>query len=136
MSEFIKENLISIIALVISILSFFKDNIKDIIKFCKNKKINNSAIITISYINEKLIISNKGKSNANNIKIYVDNEDIKNNGLFSVFARDMNFSLLTPNNSFGIQHIKYMGMKRSLEIRVTWEDNNSKNNMIEDIINL
>ena len=48
----------------------------------------------------------------------------------------MNFSLLTPGNSFGIKHIKHMGMKRNFNIKVTWEDNNSKNNFVEDVINV
>lgn len=136
MWDFIKDNWIALVALIISIISFFKDNIKDIIKACQNKKINNSAVISVSYINEKLIISNKGKSNAMNIHIYIDNEDITESGLFAPFARDMNFSLLTPGNSFGIKHIKYMGMKRNFNIKVTWEDNNSKNNFAEDVINV
>lgn len=136
MWEFIKENWIALVALLISIICFFKDNIKDIIKAYQNKKVNNSAFISISYINEKLIISNRGKSNAKNINIYVDNDDITKHSLFSVFAKDMNFSLLTPGNSFGIKHIKYMGMKTNFNIKVTWEDNNSKNNIIEDVINI
>ena len=136
MWDFIKDNLISLIALVISIVGFFKDNIKDIISVCKNKKINNSAVITISYINEKLIISNKGKSNAKNIQIYVDDEDITKSSLFSPFAREMDFSLLTPGNSFGIKHIKHMGMKRNFNIKVKWTDNHSENNNFEDVINL
>lgn len=136
MWDFIKDNFISLIALVISIVGFFKDNIKDIISVCKNKKINNSAVITISYINEKLIISNKGKSNARNIQIYVDDEDITKSSLFSPFAREMDFSLLTPGNSFGIKHIKHMGMKRNFNIKVKWKDNHSENNNFEDVINL
>ena len=136
MWDFIKENWIALVALLISIIGFFKDNIKDIISMCKNKKINNSAVIAISYINEKLIISNKGKANARDIKIYVDNEEIIKNSLFSPFARDMDFSLLTAGNSFGIKHIKYMGMKRNFNIKVKWKDNNSDTNSFEDIINL
>ena len=75
MWDFIKDNSISFIASIISIIGFFKDNIRDIINAFKNKKINNSAVITVSYINEKLIISNKGKSNATDIEIYIDEED-------------------------------------------------------------
>ena len=111
-------------------------NIRDIINAFKNKKINNSAVITVSYINEKLIISNKGKSNATDIEIYIDEEDITKSGLFAPFARDMDFSLLTPGNSFGIKHIKYIGMKRNFNIKVKWKDNNSKNNYVQDLINL
>ena len=136
MWDFIKENCISLVALIISLISFFKDNIKEIITASKNKKINNSAVITVSYINEKLIISNKGKSNAENIRIFIDDEDITKNSIFGVFAKNMNFSLLSPNNSFGIKHIKSFGMKNSFNIKVIWEDNNSKNNSVEDIINL
>lgn len=136
MWDFIKDNSISFIALIISIIGFFKDNIRDIISAFKNKKINNSAVITVSYINEKLIISNKGKSNATDIEIYIDEEDITKSGLFAPFARDMDFSLLTPGNSFGIKHIKYIGMKRNFNIKVKWKDNNSKNNYVQDLINL
>ena len=42
MWDFIKDNSISFIALIISIIGFFKDNIRDIINAFKNKKINNS----------------------------------------------------------------------------------------------
>ena len=136
MWDFIKDNWIALVALIISIIGFFKDNIKDIIKVYQNKKVNNSAVISVSYINEKLIISNKGKSNAMNIHIYIDTEDITESGLFAPFARDMNFSLLTPGNSFENKHIKHIGMKRNFNIKVTWEDNNSKNNFIEDVINI
>ena len=108
MWDLIKNNWIALVALIISIIGFFKDNIKDIIKVCKNKKIH----------------------------IYIDNENITESGLFAPFARDMNFSLLTPGNSFGIKHIKHMGMKRNFNIKVTWEDNNSKNNFVEDVINV
>ena len=54
MWDFIKENWMSLIALIISIIGFFKDNIKDIIQHFKTKKETKSAKITISYINEKL----------------------------------------------------------------------------------
>ncbi len=39
MWDFIKDNSISFIALIISIIGFFKDNIRDIINAFKNKKI-------------------------------------------------------------------------------------------------
>ena len=38
MWDFIKENWMSLIALIISIIGFFKDNIKDIIQHFKTKK--------------------------------------------------------------------------------------------------
>lgn len=136
MWSFIKENWISLIALIISIIGFFKENIKDILIHKKNKKEEKSAKITISYINNKLIISNKGKSNAKNVKIYIDNIEIEHSNAFSTFAKNMNFSILTPNNSFGIKSIISLGNKRNFNIKVEWEDDNSKNNCIEDVINI
>lgn len=136
MWSFIKDNWISLIALIISVIGFFKENIKDILIHKKNKKEEKSAKITISYINNKLIISNKGKSNAKNVKIYVDNIEIEHSNTFSAFAKDMDFSILTPNNSFGIKSITSLGSKRNFNIKVKWEDDNSKNNCVEDVINI
>lgn len=136
MWNFIKENWMSLIALVISIVGFFKDNIKDIIIHNKNKKEDRSAKLTVSFINEKLIISNKGKSNARNIKIYVDDDEIQKTSTFGAYAQNMDFSLLTTNNSVGIKSIVHMDTKRNFRIKLIWEDDNSKNNVIEDIINL
>ena len=136
MWDFIKENWMSLIALIISIIGFFKDNIKDIIQHLKIKKETKSAKITISYINEKLIISNKGQANARNVKILVDDVEIEHSSVFAAFARNMNFSLLSPNNSIGIKSIINMGTKCSFNIKVLWEDDNSKNNKTEDIINV
>lgn len=91
MWDFIKENWMSLIALIISIIGFFKDNIKDIIQHFKTKKETKSAKITISYINEKLIISNKGQANARNVKILVDDVEIEHSSAFAAFARNMDF---------------------------------------------
>ncbi len=136
MWDFIKENWMSLTALIISIIGFFKDNIKDIIQHFKTKKETKSAKITISYINEKLIISNKGQANARNVKILVDDVEIEHSSAFAGFARNMDFSLLSTNNSFGIKSITNMGTKGSFNIKVLWEDDNSKNNKTEDIINI
>ena len=136
MLEFIRENWISLTALIISIIGFFKDNIKDIIQHSKTKKENKSAKITISYINQKLIISNKGQANARNLKILVDDIEIEHSDVFAAFARNMNFSFLSPNNSFGIKGILSMGTKRNFNVKVIWEDDNSKSNYTEDIINI
>ena len=136
MWDFIKENWMSLTALIISIIGFFKDNIKDIIQHFKTKKETKSAKITISYINEKLIISNKGQANARNVKILVDDVEIEHSSAFAAFFRNMDFSLLSPNNSFGIKSIINMGTKGSFNIKVLWEDDNSKNNKTEDIINI
>lgn len=134
--EYIIENWIAITALVISLITFFRDVIKDFIKYIKEKNEAKKAKITISYINDKLIISNKGISNAQNLRIYVDNEEIQEKSVFSVFARDMDFSMLSPNNSYSIKHIKALNTKRNYKIKVIWDDKNSKNNMVEDIINI
>ncbi len=136
MWDFIKENWIALVALIISIIGFFKDNIKDVIKYSKNKKESKSAKITISYINQKLIISNKGKSNARNIKVLVDDIEIEHSNTFAAFARNIDFSLITPNNSIGIKSISDLNSKRSFKIKVFWEDDNVKNNYIEDVINM
>ena len=102
MMDFIKENWMSLTALIISIIGFFKDNIKDIIQHFKTKKETKSAKITISYINEKLIISNKGQANARNVKISVDDVEVAHSSAFATFASNMDFALSSPNNSFGI----------------------------------
>lgn len=137
MYEFIKENWISLIALIISIIGFFKDNIKEIISHSKTKKENKSAKLTVSYLNQKLIISNKGKANAKNIKIFIDDTEIQNSHNFGVFARKMDFSLLTPNNSFAIKSFFSLNDKKlNFKVRVIWEDENSKNNESEDVINI
>lgn len=137
MYEFIKENWISLIALIISIIGFFKDNVKEIISHRKTKKENKSAKLTVSYLNQKLIISNKGKANAKNIKIFIDDTEIQNSHNFGVFARQMDFSLLTPNNSFAIKSFFSLNDKKlNFKVRVIWEDDNSKNNESEDVINI
>jgi len=136
MLNFIKENWMSLTALIISIVGFFKDNIKDIIIHNKAKKEDKSAKLMVSFINEKLIISNKGKSNARNITIYIDNIEIQKNDTFGAFAKNMDFSLLTSNNSIGIKSIIHTETKRNFKIKITWEDDNSKNNIIEDVINI
>lgn len=135
MWDFVEKNWISLVALIISIISFFKDNIKDIIKYQKNKKTNETAKITVSYINDKLIISNKGLSNAKNIRVYIDNIEIEHSTMFAAYARNIDFSLLTSGNSIGIRSVKSMGSKTNYKIKVKWEDKKSKNNEIEDVIN-
>ena len=90
----------------------------------------------VSFINEKLIISNKGKSNARNIKIYVDDKEIQKSETFGAYAQNMDFSLLTTNNSIGIKSIIHMGTKRNFRIKLIWDDDNSKNNITEDVINI
>lgn len=136
MWDFIKENWMSLTALIISVVGFFKDNIKDIIIHNKTKKEDKSAKLMVSFINEKLIISNKGKSNARNIKIYIDDKEIQKSETFGAYAQNMDFSLLTTNNSIGIKSIIHMGTKRNFRIKLIWEDDNSKNNVTEDVINI
>ncbi len=70
----------------------------------------------VSFINEKLIISNKGKSNARNIKIYIDDKEIQKSETFGAYAQNMDFSLLTTNNSIGIKSIIHMEQKEILEL--------------------
>lgn len=133
--EYIVKNWIAITALIISILTFLKDGIGDYIDYRKTKKEEKKAKIVISFINDKLMISNKGKAIAKNLRIYVDNEEIQKSSVFSSYARDMDFSLLSTYNSYKINFIKALNNKKNYKIKVIWDDANSKNNVVEDIIN-
>ena len=73
--------------------------------------------------------------NLKNIQILVDNKEI-NQSLFGAFSRQKDFSLLTSNNSIGIKYINGLDTKRNYKIKIMWEDDYSKNNVKEDIINL
>lgn len=135
MKEYLANNWIAILALVISIIALLKDIIKDIIQKKKEDTDNKKAIITARIINKELIISNIGKSNARNIQIFIDDEEI-NESLFGAFSRQKDFSLLTNNNSIGIKYIDGLDRKRNYKIKIMWEDDYSKKNVKEDIINL
>lgn len=135
MREYLTNNWIAILALVISVIALLKDIIKDIIQKNKENINNRKAIITARIINKELIISNIGKSSAKNIQILVDDKEI-NQSLFGAFSRQKDFSLLTSNNSIGIKYINGLDTKRNYKIKIMWEDDYSKNNVKEDIINL
>ena len=135
MKEYLTNNWIAILALAISVIALLKDIIKDIIQKNKETINNRKAIITVRIINKELIISNIGKSSAKNIQILVDNKEI-NQSLFGAFSRQKDFSLLTSNNSIGIKYINGLDTKRNYKIKIMWEDDYSKNNVKEDIINL
>lgn len=135
MKNYLANNWIAILALSISIIALLKDIIKDIIQKEKEDTNNKKAIITARIINKELIISNIGKSNAKNIKIFIDDEEI-NKSLFGPFSRQKDFSLLTNNNSVGIKYIDVLNTKRNYKIKIMWEDDYSKNNVKEDVINL
>ncbi len=135
MKEYLANNWIAILALVISIIALLKDIIRDIIQKKKEDTNNKKAIITARIINKELIISNIGKSNAKNIKIFIDDEEI-NKSLFGAFSRQKDFSLLTNNNSIGIKYIDGLDTKRNYRIKIMWEDDYSKKNIKEDVINL
>lgn len=135
MKEYLANNWIAILALVISIIALLKDIIKDIIQKKKEDTDNKKAIITARIINKELIISNIGKSNARNIQIFIDDEEI-NKSLFGAFSRQKDFTLLTNNNSIGIKYIDGLDRKRNYKIKIMWEDDYSKKNVKEDIINL
>lgn len=135
MREYLTNNWIAILALAISVIALLKDIIKDIIQKNKETINNRKAIITVRIINKELIISNIWKSSAKNIQILVDNKEI-NQSLFGAFSRQKDFSLLTSNNSIGIKYINGLDTKRNYKIKITWEDDYSKNNVKEDIINL
>ena len=135
MKEYLANNWIAILALAISIIALLKDIIKDIIQKKKEDTNNKKAIITARIINKELIISNIGKSDARNIQIFIDDEEI-NKSLFGAFSRQKDFSLLTTNNSIGIKYIDGLDTKRNYKIKIMWEDDYSKKNVKEDIINL
>ena len=135
MKEYLANNWIAILALVISIIALLKDIIKDIIQKKKEDTNNKKAIITARIINKELIISNIGKSDARNIQIFIDDEEI-NKSLFGAFSRQKDFSLLTNNNSIGIKYIDGLDTKRNYRIKIMWEDDYSKKNIKEDVINL
>lgn len=135
MKEYLINNWIAILALIISIIALLKDIIKDIIKERKRLINDKKAIITTRIINKELIISNIGKSSARNIKILIDNKEI-NQSVFGAFSKQKDFSLLTSNNSIGIKYIDGLDIKRNYKIKIMWEDDYSKSNFKEDIINL
>lgn len=135
MKEYLANNWIAILALAISIIALLKDIIKDIIQKKKEDTNNKKAIITARIINKELIISNIGKSDARNIQIFIDDEEI-NKSLFGAFSRQKDFSLLTNNNSIGINYIDGLDTKRNYKIKIMWEDDYCKKNVKEDIINL
>ena len=131
MKEYLANNWIAILALAISIIALLKDIIQKKKEDTNNKK----AIITARIINKELIISNIGKSDARNIQIFIDDEEI-NKSLFGAFSRQKDFSLLTNNNSIGIKYIDGLDTKRNYKIKIMWEDDYCKKNVKEDIINL
>lgn len=135
MKGYFFENWIAILALFISVINFFKDTIKDLNKKRKEKVSEKKAIITARVIGKELIISNIGKDSARNIQILIDDIEI-NKSIFGAFSKTKDFSLLTSNNSIGIKYIDTLGTKRNFKIKIMWEDNYSKNNFKEDVINL
>ena len=135
MKNYLIQNWIDILALIISFLGLFKDSVKDIYKSHKEKKEKKKAFITTRVINKQLNISNIGLCEARNIVILVDGEDI-NHSIFSAFSKNMDFSILKSNNTFSIRYIHSLDEKKNYKIRVEWEDDYSSNNFMEDIINL
>lgn len=135
MKEYLINNWIAILALVISMIALFKDIIKDLLQNNKEKTNNKKAIINARVINKELIISNIGKASAKNIQILIDDEEI-NKTLFGPFSRNIDFSLLTTNNSIGIKYMVGLDTKRNYKIKIMWEDDFSKNNVKEDVINI
>lgn len=135
MKEYLVDNWIAILALIISLVALLKDIIKDVINR-NNEKINDKkAKITARIINKELIISNIGRADAKNIKILIDDMEI-NQSIFGPFSRQKDYSLLTSNNSIGIKYVVGLETKRNYKIKIMWEDEYSKENIKEDIINL
>ena len=135
MKDYLANNCIAILALIISIITLLKDIIRDIIQKKKEDINNKKAIITARIINKELIISNIGRSNARNIKIFIDDKEI-DKSLFGAFSKEKDFSLLTSNNSVGIKYIDGLNTKKNYKIKIMWKDDYSKKNVKEDIINL
>lgn len=135
MKEYLSNNWISILALIISLIALLKDVFKDIITKHKENVDNKKAKITSRIINKELIISNVGKSSARNIEIWIDGKEI-DESIFGIFSRQKDFSLLTSNNSIGIKYMESLDIKRNYKIKICWEDDFSKNNTKEDVINL
>ncbi len=136
MKEFIENNWISLLALLISLIALFKDMIKDLIAYKNRKRDLKKAEIKISHINKKLIISNHGKAPARNIKIFINDKPIEENYHFNVYASRMDFSILTSNNSLGISYVQDFNMDTSYKVKVIYDDNLKNNNEVEDIINV
>lgn len=136
MIEFLKSNWMSLLALAISLIALFKDLIKELIIYKKNKKNLKKSKLAIKYINKRIIISNYGECTAKNIRIYIDETPILEHKVFSVFAKQIDFSLLTSQNSIGIKHLEYMGMQTNYKVKVIYDDEIKKNNEIEDIVNI
>lgn len=136
MIDFLKNNWMSLLALAISLIALFKDLIKELIIYQKNKKNLKKSKITIKYINKKIVISNYGECSAKNIRVYIDDTPILEHKDFAVFAKQIDFSLLTSQNSIGIKHLEYMGMQTNYKIKVIYDDENKKNNEVEDIVNI
>ena len=135
MKEYIINNWISILALIISLIALLKDVFNDIITKHKEKVDNKKAKITSRIINKELIISNVGKSSARNIEIWIDGKEI-DKSIFGTSSRQKDFSILTSNNSIGIRYIEALDIKRNYKVKICWEDDFSKNNTKEDVINL
>ena len=135
MKEYLVDNWIAILALIISLVALLKDIIKDVIN--KNNEIANDkkAKITARIINKELIISNIGRADAKNIKILIDDREI-NQSIFGPFSKQKDYSLLTSNNSIGIKYVIGLETKRNYKVKIMWEDEYSKDNIKEDIINL
>ncbi len=117
-------------------VALFKDLIKELIVYEKKQKNLKKAKIVIKYINKRIVISNYGECSAKNIRVYIDDTPILEHKDFSVFARQIDFSLLTSQNSIGIKHLEYMGMPTNYKIKVIYDDENKKNNETEDIVNI
>ena len=119
-----------------SLFNFFKDNIKGVIKFFKTRTNKKKANITISYINDKLIVSNTGLCETTNIEIYIDEKEINKTNVFGFFSSEMDFSLLRPSNSISIKSSKNLSTKSNFKVKVRWKDKRKKINEHIDIINI
>lgn len=62
MMNFIKDNWMSILAIIISLVALFRDLVKDFFVYKKQKKTSKKANIRIKYLNKKIVVSNYGES--------------------------------------------------------------------------
>lgn len=135
MKEFLIENWIALLSLLLSIIALLKDLIKELFNYMVNKKEKSSAIITINYINDKLIISNKGMHIACNIRIYIDNIDIMEHPNFCVYAKSMDLSYLSSGSSISFKPLLTLSSKRAFTVSVMYDDSKS-DCVVENIINI
>ena len=135
MKEFFVENWVALLSLLLSVLALFKDLIKEIFNYIAKQKEKGAANITINYINDKLIVSNKGLHYACNVKVYIDDIDIIKHPVFGISAKSMDLSYLSSGSSFSFKPLLTLSSKKTYTVSVMYDDSKS-NRVVENIINI